>query len=83
MITRRTNQFLVFVVFFVPCPGLLCHFLSPVVFVVSLYLISFSLLACVYCIYSSSVFLVLCELLSVMVVCLPVVIGLYFVLVFP
>ncbi len=38
-----------FVAFSVPCPGLLCHFLSPVVFVVSLYLILFSLLAsCVY-----------------------------------
>ncbi len=35
--------------FSVPCLGLLFHFLSPVVFVVSLYLILFSLLAsCVY-----------------------------------
>ncbi len=37
MIALLTNQlFLVFVVFSVPCLGLLCHFLSPVVLVVSL-----------------------------------------------
>ncbi len=84
MIALLTNQlFLVFVAFSVPCPGLLCHFLSPVVFVVSLYLILFSLLvSCIY-IYSPSVSLVLCELLNVMVVCLPMVVGLLFVLVFP
>ncbi len=40
-----------FVAFSVPCPGLLYHFLSPVVFVVSLYLILFSLLASCVCIY--------------------------------
>ncbi len=34
---------------FLPFPGLLCHFLSPVVFVISLYFILFSLLAsCMY-----------------------------------
>ncbi len=60
--------------FSVPCLRLLCHFLSPVVFVVSLYLILFSLLAsCIYSIYSPSVSLVLCELLNVMVVCLPAI----------
>ncbi len=57
--------------FSVPCLRLLCHFLPPVVFVVSLYLILFSLL--VSGIYSPSVSLVLCELLNVMVVCLPVI----------
>ncbi len=69
-----TNQlFLVFVAFSVPCPGLLCHFLSPVVFVVSFYLILFSLLAsCTHSIYRLSVALVLCDLLNLMVVCLPV-----------
>ncbi len=55
--------------FSVPCLKHLCHFLSPVVFVVSLYLILFSLLP--YSIYSPSVSLVLCELLSVMIVYLP------------
>ncbi len=78
MIALLTNQlFLVFVAFSVPCPGLLCHFLSPVVFIVSLYLILISLFAS--CIYSPSVSLVLCELLNVMVVCLPMVVGLLFV----
>ncbi len=50
MIALLTNQFfLVFVAFSVPCPGILSHFLSPVVFVVSLYLILVSLLAsCIY-----------------------------------
>ncbi len=70
MLALLTNQlFLVFVVFSVSCH--LCHFLSPVVLVVSLYLILFSLLAtCIYkYIYSPSVSLVLCELLNVMVVC--------------
>ncbi len=57
--------------FSVPCLGLLCHFLSPMVLVVSLYLLLFSLLAS--CIYSPSVSLVLCELLNVIVVCLPVI----------
>ncbi len=69
VIALLTNHlFLVFVVFSVPCLGRLCHFLSPVVFVVSLYLILFSLLAsCVYIyiyIYSPSVSLVLCEFVS-------------------
>ncbi len=93
VIALLTNQlFLVFVAFSVPCPGLLCHYLSPVVFVVSLYLILFSLLAsCIYIyiyIYRErerererpSVSLVLCELLNVMVVCLHMVVGLLFVL---
>ncbi len=86
MIALLTNQlFLVCVASSVPCLGLLCHFLSPVVFVVSLYLILFSLLA--YCMYIyiyiyiyiyvyihiPSVSLVLCELLNVMVVCFHVV----------
>ncbi len=45
-IALLSNQlFLVFVVFSVPCLGLLCHFLSFVVLVVSLYLILFSLLS--------------------------------------
>ncbi len=45
MIALLTNQlFLVFVAFSVSCLGLLCHFLSPVVLVVSLFLILFSLL---------------------------------------
>ncbi len=46
VIALLTNQLaLVFVAFSVSCLGLLCHFLSPVVLVVSLYLILFSLLA--------------------------------------
>ncbi len=46
VIALLSNQlFLVVNAFPVPCPGPLCHFLSPVVFVVSLYLILFSLLA--------------------------------------
>ncbi len=61
--------------FSVPCLGLLCHFLSPVVFVVSLYLILFSLLAsCILYIQLSSV---LCELLNVTVVCLHVILFLF------
>ncbi len=61
-----------FVAFSLPCPGLLCHFLS----LWCLYLILFSMLAsCIYiyniCMYSPSVSLVLCELLNVMLsVCL-------------
>ncbi len=52
--------------------------------VCSLYLILFSLLdSCIYSIYRPSVSLVRCELLNVMVVCLPVVIGLLFILVLP
>ncbi len=52
--------------------------------VCSLYLILFSLLdSCIYSIYRPSVSLVLCEWLNVMVVCLPVVIGLLFILVLP
>ncbi len=85
MITFLSNQlFLVFVAFSVPCLGLLCNFLSPVVFVVSLYIILFSFLAlCMYIYIYIYVSLVLCDLLNVMVVCLPVVFGLLFVLVFP
>ncbi len=72
MIALLTNQlFLVFVAFSVPCLGLLCHFLSPVVFVVSLYHLV-QLVSLLY-IYSPRVSLVLCELLNVMVVCLPVI----------
>ncbi len=57
-IALLSNQlFLVFVVFSVPCLGLLCHFLSFVVLVVSLYLILFSLLSSgilyIVCIFSS------------------------------
>ncbi len=53
--------------FVLPCPGLLCHFLSLVGVVVRLCLIVFRSLAS--CIHSPSVSVVLCELLNVMVVC--------------
>ncbi len=61
-IALLSNQlFLVFVVFSVPCLGLLCHFLSFVVLVVSLYLILFSLL-------SSGILYIVCFFSSLWVV---------------
>ncbi len=47
------------------------------------YLVQLVSLLYLYNIYRPSISLVLCDLLSVMVVCLPVVVGLLFVLVFP
>ncbi len=66
---------LVCYMFSVPCLGLLCHFLSSVVFVDSMYLILFSLLfSCIYIYIYIYIYiaLVICELLKVMVVCLPI-----------
>ncbi len=51
----KYQLFLVFVAFSVPCLGLLCHFRSPVVFVVSLYLVH--VVSLLYTVYTALVFL--------------------------